>query len=278
MNYKRYNFICVNYNGAEFCRSLCLSLELLAIPCKSIVRLIIVDNNSSESDKELLNEINSEKIDVKLIMLKENVGYFPGMNHGIAYARESENDIVIIGNNDLKYRDDFISCLDSLEISNDTMVICPDVVTIDGVHQNPLSTKKMSRLGLLKEDIYYSNYYISRLMRITAQTIRSIMFRKKCYNKDIDYIGNAMNIERGIGACYYLTNNFFRHFNKLDDRVFMWGEEALLSNQISSVHGLIRYEPSLVVEHFESGTVKKMLTRERYEIIRKSYKIYRGYL
>lgn len=77
MNHKRYNFICVNYNGAEFCRSLCLSLELLAIPSNSKIRLIIVDNNSSENDKELLNEINSKKIDVKLIKLEENVGYFP---------------------------------------------------------------------------------------------------------------------------------------------------------------------------------------------------------
>lgn len=58
----------------------------------------------------------------------------------------------------------------------------------------------------------------------------------------------------------------------------MWGEEALLSNQVQSVNGKILYVPKLVVEHFESGTVKKMLTRNKYEIVRQSYKIYREYL
>ncbi|QCC91559.1 glycosyltransferase family 2 protein [Enterobacter cloacae] len=278
MNHKRYNFICVNYNGADFCRSLCSSLELLAVPSDSQVRLIIVDNNSSEKDKVSIKQIHSDRVDIKIINLEKNIGYFPGMNHGVLYSRESDNDVIIIGNNDLKYRSDFITNLDLLNISDETLVICPDVVTIDGIHQNPLSTKKISKLGLLREDLYYSNYYISRAMRAIAQIMRKAMFWRSSNKNSNGYTEHAMNIDRGIGACYVLTNNFFKHFKKLDDRVFMWGEEALLSNQISSVNGQIRYEPSLVVEHFESGTVKKMLTRERYEIVRKSYKIYRGYL
>ena len=87
-----------------------------------------------------------------------------------------------------------------------------------------------------------------------------------------------MIINRGIGACYFLTDSFFEHYEQLDDRVFLWGEEALLSHQVEIVDGKILYAPSLVVEHAESGTVKKMLTRDRYERVKQSYKIYREYL
>lgn len=277
MNYKRYNFICVNYNGAEFCKSLCSSLETMEVPYGSSVRLVIVDNRSSDLDRERLYNIYSNKVEVKIIPLEENIGYFPGMNHGITNSRESDNDIIIIGNNDLKYRSDFVKNLNLLNIADETLVICPDVVTIDGIHQNPLSTKKMSKIQLLREDLYYSNYYVSRAMKIIAGLIRNIKYTR-VENKKNSYTAYPMNIERGIGACYLLTNNFFKYFSRLDDRVFMWGEEALLSNQVSSVDGQLRYEPTLVVEHFESGTVKKMLTREKYEIVKKSYKVYRGYL
>ncbi|MFQ2914927.1 glycosyltransferase [Aeromonas caviae] len=272
-----YNFICVNYNGFDFTKSLLESLELINIPGGDSITLVIVDNNSVEIDKKKLRSMRSDKVNIKLIESPKNIGYFPAMNIGIDYVRKKNQGAIIIGNNDLKYRFDFIEKLKSLTLQDDILVVSPDVVTIDGVHQNPLSTKKLTRLQLLVEDLYYSNYYVSRLLINAKKLFWMPIINKK--TKPVNkYIESEMIINRGIGACYFLTEHFFKYFDRLDDRVFMWGEEALLSNQVQSVKGKILYVPKLVVEHFESGTVKKMLTRHKYEIVRQSYKVYREYL
>ncbi|MBB1474350.1 glycosyltransferase family 2 protein [Shewanella sp. SG41-3] len=250
----------------------------MTVPDNCSIRLVVVDNNSNVDDKVELRKINSESFHLELIELEQNIGYFPALNVGIDFCRTGIDEQIIIGNNDLKYRYDFILKLESLNVDNNVLVISPDVVTTDGVHQNPLSTRKLSRLELLKEDVYYSNYYLSRFLILTKGIFLKLYSKENLDTKLKNHCDIQMVINRGIGACYCLTNTFFKHYSKLDDRVFLWGEEALLSNQVEQVNGCILYAPSLVVEHAESGTVKKMLTRDRYERVKQSYKIYREYL
>ena len=82
----------------------------------------------------------------------------------------------------------------------------------------------------------------------------------------------------GFGACYILTENFFKYFNVLDDRVFLWGEEALLAGQVASVGGKILYDPTIIVQHNESGSVAIIPSKQTYRITRQSYRIYSRYL
>lgn len=273
-----FNFICVNYNGASFCHSLCDSLNKMIVPENSLVRLIVVDNDSESEDKCFLKKIKSDVVEVEILELSDNIGYFPAMNHGIKFAIDNGKGFIVIGNNDLRYHESFIENLLKLKIDDKVMVVSPDVVTLDGVHQNPLATSKLSRFQLLIEDVYYSNYYVSKFLKFLKRSSLRVLNIRNIPIKPSLYISEQIIIERGIGACYFLTENFFKFYHRLDDRVFMWGEEALLSNQVQKAEGVILYAPSLVVEHFESGTVSKMLTKTKYDIVRKSYKIYREYL
>lgn len=275
----RYNFVCVNFNGSKFCSELLVSLELLEKNQQDKIRLIIVDNDSSDLDLKSIHDLSSEKLEVIIIENDCNIGYFPALNVGIEYIKMKEEDgccdNIIVGNNDLQYHKDFITQLDLCSYDSNVLIIAPNVVTIDGVHQNPLSTRRYTPTQIFFEDIYYSNYYVSRVL-IWCKKILSRFLPKKNLSQSLPV--SAGEIQRGIGACYILTARFFDFYSKLDDRVFMWGEEALLANQVSAVNGIIYYNPLLGVTHAESGTVKKMLTKDRYEIVKKSYKIYREYL
>jgi GT2 family glycosyltransferase len=277
---KRYNFICVNYNGSNFTKSLLESLEVMEIPIECAIRLIVVDNKSHPDDKLTLEKISSSIVDLVVIENKENIGYFPALNVGITFAKSDESEKIIIGNNDLTYSKDFLTVLEVRNFSEEVLVISPDVLTLDGYHQNPLSNKRLTRLEIFVERLYYSNYYISRFMILTKRLMKKILtfaLFSQDYAENV-FVENEMPILRGIGACYVLTDHFFKKFTLLDDRVFLWGEEALLSNQVRTVNGVILYVPSLLVHHCESGSVKKLLTRERYEIVRKSFKVYKEYL
>jgi len=104
------------------------------------------------------------------------------------------------------------------------------------------------------------------------------MIFNKNINKNKRNYKNKTKIRMGIGACYVLTQNFFKNFELLDNEVFMWGEEAVFANQIEKVNGDVFYIPELKVFHEENASVRKIPSKERFELVKKSYKKYKKYL
>lgn len=262
-------FICVNYNNSKVTRD--YILNVLGFKDTHDIKIIIVDNASRKEDVNNLEQfIDALNIDaVVLIKSDVNLGYFKGLNLGIKLAIENNyNDYVIVGNNDLEFASNFLSELYKIPFTSNELVVAPDVVTIEGIHENPHVINKMSFLRKMKQEIYFSNYNLAKLINRFYSTDR----KPKSFDPERKYI------YMGIGALYVLTPNFFKHFNKLWDDVFLYGEEAILAGQIQSVNGKIIYEPLLKCNHNESATTSKMESKYKYDTIKKSYKIYKKYL
>ena len=85
-------------------------------------------------------------------------------------------------------------------------------------------------------------------------------------------------IHMGIGACYVLRRNFFEHYSRLDDSVFLYGEEALLAGQLEAVGGKMYYDAALVVHHAESATLSRLPSKTTYDFAKASYPKYRSFL
>lgn len=269
-----FTFIAVNYNNSNFTRDYIQSINEIILQSDDSIKIIIVDNASQKDDLIKLREVCKIDKNITLIESDENLGYFKGLNLGITEALKNSQKNIIIGNNDLTFEKNFIIELKKIDYMKDIMVIAPNIITKDGRQQNPHVLKSATRIEKIKNDIYYTNYYIAKGLHTINKAIKKIISKPQV-NKN-NY--GRMIIKGGIGACYILTENFTQRFKKLDDRVFMWGEEALLSNQVESVGGKILYDPSIIVNHHESATVKKMSSKKKYNIIRESYKIYRDYL
>lgn len=270
----RYYFVAVNYNGSDFTKEYIDSVNNIITVPEDEIYIIIVDNASNENDKARLTSFERQYNNLEIIFSSENLGYFKGLNKGIESIRKDEDSIIIVGNNDLTFDCSFIENLDRIDYDEDVLVIAPNIITKDGRQQNPHVIKEVPRIEKIKVALYNSNYYIGQALRFVNQKIR------KLRNKPVSLTNNCgqMKIKRGIGACYVLTPNFFKHFTKLDDRVFMWGEEALLSNQIESVGGSTLYDPTIIITHHESASVKSIQSKKKYYMVRESYKIYRRYL
>ena len=272
--HSNYIFIAVNYNNSNFTINYIDSINRLNLIGNEKIKIIIVDNNSNQNDIKNLNNYLNKVNNADLINLSNNLGYFKGLNQGIQLVKKDSNTLLIIGNNDLTFDENFILNLKKINYDKDIMVIAPNIITKEGRQQNPHVIEKVSFIDKLKSEIYFSNYYVGQAFRFINQAIK-----KTCRKPPIlknNY--KQMKIKRGIGACYILTPNFTEKFELLDDRVFMWGEEALLSNQIESVGGATLYDPSIIVYHHESASVKGMQTKDRYNIVKESHKIYKKYL
>lgn len=270
----RFVFIAVNYNGSSFTKDYIESINKLIIDENDKVEIIIVDNQSEYEDFESLETYCSTIDNVRILRPNKNLGYFKGLNQGIIDVGKDKNANFVVGNNDLTFDKDFIKNLKKIEYDNDVLVIAPNIITKDGRQQNPHVIDRVATIEKIKARIYFTNYYIGQLLRFINQ------FLKRLINKPVVLKNTCgqIKIKRGIGACYILTPNFFRNFDKLDDRVFMWGEEALLSNQVESVGGTTLYDPTIIINHHESASVKNIQSKKKYYLVKESYKIYRKYL
>lgn len=273
----RFCFIAVNYNGSAHTKRYLESVRRMHRSEGDVIRTIIVDNNSISKDLEDLRDMTLERFGEQLLPLPVNVGYFKGLNAGIdACGGVQEYDYLIVGNNDLEFDQFFLSELRTCVIGENAQVLAPDVTTLDGRRQNPLAIRKLPMWQKLRSDLYFSNYYLAQLLRFLNSIYKWMRPSRKVMADNMH--NEPMPINRGIGACYVLTPAFFSKNKRLDDRVFLWGEEALLSNQVESTGGQIIYCPALKVTHCESASVRFVESRARYEIVKTSYKIYRDYL
>ncbi|GAA4771849.1 MULTISPECIES: glycosyltransferase family 2 protein [Flavobacterium] len=266
----KFVFICVNYHSRE--ETLKYIQNVVLFYPQNEVRIIVVDNSKDEVDFFIIKQyiIENDLSDLVSVVKIENKGYFDGLNNGINYAKNSvfKADYYIVGNNDITFEKDFLDQLNKINQESDVLILAPDIVTNDNSHENPHVISRVSYIRRTMYSVYYSHYYVAKLITKFYSSERKF--------KPFD--SERKPIYMGIGALYVLTPSFFKHFDNLWQKVFLYGEEAILAGQIKSVGGKIMYEPTLKCYHNESATTSKMNSRYKYEVIQKSYRIYKKYL
>lgn len=266
-------FVCTNYNNSpltvEAVRSLSASDE-------GQYYVVVVDNNSDARNVDILKKLSAQFSNVDVIFNRDNVGYFRGLNLGIDHLRRvhPEISIIVIGNNDLVFPPEFGECLRSnIPLFEKYPVVSPDIVTLDGIHQNP---HVISRIGKFREfmyDIYYANYYLAFVIRQIAQVSRPLTDRPDETQYDV-----AQEIYQGYGACYVLGPLFFKLFERLSAPTFMLHEEYFLSKQLNDKGFRVYYEPSIRVIHRCRGATGNVGSRRAWEIGCNAHKVYRQYV
>ena len=263
------SFVCINFNNSKITKDYLLSV--LAIKANYQIKIIIIDNASHKQDvEELSSFIESLNFKfIKLIKSKTNLGYFKGLNLGLKYLKNDKNDFIIIGNNDLTFDNNFLNLLTEKKVANNTLVIAPKIITREGLNQNPHFINKFTFSQKLFRRIYFSNFYVGLILQFLFSNFRRKFFKRNRIGNDSEQI-----IHMGYGACYILSNNFFKKFDELDAPVFLMGEEGILTNQILSVSGNILYIPDLIVNHLDHSSIKKLTSRNLYRFSKISYKYY----
>jgi GT2 family glycosyltransferase len=266
-------YICTNFNNASYTHE---AVSSLLKNTGHDVTVVVVDNCSTLTDQEELRRHFAGVNQVHLVFSKVNLGYFPGLNEGLAVVRQSYPEIVwmIVGNNDLIFPADI---LDKIEAAKDFLkshaVVSPDIVTVEGEHQNPHVISGISWAREFVYDIYFSNYFIGCIVKWLAKKLRSIADRPD--EKQWEF---ARSIYQGHGACYLLTPRFFEQFEKLWAPTFLMCEEYFLSKQLSDLGQSVFYEPAIQVVHHWHGSLDKLPSKQRWRMAKDAHREYRKYV
>jgi GT2 family glycosyltransferase len=274
----RIGCVFTNYNNSSYTRAAIASLH--AGRRWSDLRVTVVDNKSRDDDIQSLKDMVEEFPGVELLLNATNIGYFPSLNVGLKRLLTKYPDIqhLVVGNNDLVFPDNFVETVQRHRDVFDTWaVVAPDLVTVDGVHQNPHVLYPISRTRKLIWELYFLSYGAAVLIRHAARITRQFTVREE-RAPDSKLYETPGPIEMGLGACYLLGPVFLRHFSRLWAPTFMMQEELFLYEQLKAIGQMTYYDPRFVVLHHDHATTDGLPSRRYWQIARDAHRVYKRYL
>lgn len=266
-------YVCTNYNNSSYTLA---AVDSLMHNLNHDIEVVVVDNASTEDEVSKLRPLARKYPSVQIIESRENTGYFRGLNLGLNAVRERRPDIdwVVVGNNDLEFPADFCDRVERIAPALSAYsVVSPDILTLDGDHQNPHVISRISTIREIVYDLYYSNYYLGLLIYKLAK-----MLPRMSERSDEEQWRTARPIYQGHGSCYLLTPRFFAQFSELWAPTFMMSEEFFLSKQLKDVGEQVYYEPELRVTHHWHGALESLPGRRRWDMAREAHREYRKYV
>jgi GT2 family glycosyltransferase len=213
--------IVVNYNSAAFIDEFC---ETLAKVDYAAMRLIVVDSGSTDDS---MNRIDCAFPEATLMRCGDNVGFAAGANIGVDTAAAQSCEYALFLNNDTTLTPGFLQAL------------------VDAAEARTLVVPKILYAGDHRLISTHAGGFDWRIGRF-----------RDTFGGKAD--GPATNVRRddletASFCCALVPLEAFREAGRLDERFFMYYEETDFIRRAQE-HGFrLRYEPSAVIYHRESG-------------------------
>jgi hypothetical protein len=214
--------VVVNYNSAGFIDEFCASLRAIDY---ANWHLIVIDSGSGDGS---MDTIELAFPDATHIRCADNVGFAAGANMGIELCVASGYEYALFLNNDVTVTPGFLRRMADAADAH-TMVVPKILYYYDHALISTHAGGFDWRLGLFRDT--YGGH------RATASTDR---------RRD--------DLATASFCCALVPVQAFRDAGKLDERFFMYYEETDFIRRAQALGYRLRYEPSAVIYHRESGS------------------------
>lgn len=235
--------ILVNYNSDENI-GLCLSsIKNLRRDTYSL-EVVIVDNKSKENSLLFLKKfIKSEIPYAKLIESKKNMGFSGGNNIGINYAVKNNADYVILLNPDTKVDKNLVEeLLSEMEKDNQVGIVVPKIYFEKGFefHKEKYTKDQLGKV------IWYAGG------KIDWDNV--IGFHRGVDEVDKEQYDTILETELATGCCMLVKTEIFKKVGLLDERYFLYYEDADFSMRVKKSGYRIQFVPKAVLWHKNAGS------------------------
>ena len=193
---KRLSIIIVTYNSEHDIYDCVSSIMKFSDIPLSEIELIIVDNNSCDTDTMFIKLKELYGNDIVLIKNTHNGGYGQGNNVGI---KKASAPVILIMNPDVRLIEPILkTAVEAFENNSELAMY---------------GMKQMLTPTLPSTNSFTCTYAINGYV----QTIMSSVCNRYDY-----YIARYMHFS---GSCFYIRKQMFEHAGLFDESVFMYGEE-----------------------------------------------------
>ena len=211
--------VIVNWNGRDITLDCLASLSAVTY---ANFRTVVVDNASSDGSAEA---IRNRYPGVEVLPMQENRRFAGGNNAGIRHALSHGADLLLLLNNDTTVEPQFLSAL----------------VT---------RLRRDNRLGVAAPMIYYFDqpdriWFAGGSLSMWTGTMRHIGIREF----DAGQFAAARPIDYATGCCILTKRTVIERVGDLDERYFMYAEDADWCMRVRRAGFGIFFEPEARVWH-----------------------------
>lgn len=192
------------------------------------LRVIVVDNDSSDGDLPTLRARVEDNPGWRFIGLPENVGFGAACNHG---ARASDADWLCFLNPDTTASGDFLSCLESAARATDASLVGPGYGPPRWLEWNSGRFP-----GCLLEAL--SIVLLGRPLEALWMGLRRRLGRER-----------PLAVDWVLGACMLIRRRRFESLGGFDESFFLYFEEMDLCRRIRNDGGKVVFAPSCRIAH-----------------------------
>ncbi len=232
------SIVIVSWNTCDLLRACLTSLRSALVRSSFVVRIVVVDNGSSDSSVAM---VSHEFPEVLVVDLGENTGFAAGVNAGV---RAVASKFILLLNSDTVLTDDSIDhCMRYLMRHEDVAVVGCHLTYPDGRDQS--STFRFPSLwGIVTTSLSL------------AQTFRKNRFL------NWDRYGYARWQEPTVvdcvmGSFMLIRRSVISSDDLLDSGYFMYAEETDLCWQLNQAGHKVIYLPDVTVVHQISGSTRR---------------------
>jgi GT2 family glycosyltransferase len=225
------SILVLNWNGEKVIRKSLGSIRKLTYPRKE---LIVIDNNSTDSSKEI---IRKEFPEFQLLQNNKNLGFAAGMNEGIKRAKGS---LILLYNNDAISHPESLSKLVNRILSDKSIGVVGGLI-----------------LFYEPKNVVWSSGGMFDLVTgtIWSEGLGQPYVKNTSYNKtaaDIDYLS---------GCVLLIRREVFEKIGLLDEGFFMAGDDIdfCLRARRDGCHCFL--DSSAIIWHIGSHTLRQMPIR-----------------
>ncbi len=200
--------------------------------------IIIVDNNSSDDSIEQFKQKFGTKI--TLLQNQENLGFAAGVNVGIQYALKLQAEYIILLNNDT-------------------------IVDSNMIEELKKAAAKTPEIGLLSPAVFYADTP-EKVWRYGDNERPWLPIPLKISTKETArHLPNAFQLDYITFCCALIKRQVFEHIGLLDERFFMYFEDADFCRRTREAKFKIYCVPKARMWHKVSLSAVKDKPRNRYE-------------
>ena len=223
--------IILNYNSSADCRK-CIGYLKKQQGVEQ--EIVVVDNSSRDDDRKAVETLCKEQ-GCTFIANNENRGYNAGNNVGLRYAVGKGHEFAMIANPDMEFtQTDYLATLLAKMQEDDDIVVCgSDIVTPEGVHQNPKKRGTDNLRGYFSwiTDIFKRN----KKRNDNPEWIEDPTISKYC---------RCLN-----GCCFLIRMDFIKEVGFFDENTFLYGEEPILGSQVEEACKKMYYTADTFAVH-----------------------------
>ncbi|WP_278181986.1 glycosyltransferase family 2 protein [Escherichia coli] len=226
-----------------------------------LVHVILVLNSGC-------NGFNSDFLNLERLFVydfNKNLGYMQGASEGIkAYLKSNDlPDWIVLSNTDITFSD---NCFFE-RLSNDgrkNIIIAPNIISADGVHQNPFLKHRLT-LKKLKFLIAVNSFKFTAVAYSYLAKLKTLI---KANNKKKP--SSPLEIYAPHGAFIIIGSLYFSKGENLDHPTFLYGEELFIAERAARLGMKVIYDDRYQVLHAEHITTSKMTSEFRAKTLKES--------